>query len=218
MSRYYIADQHFYHKNLNHRMDNRGFSDVEYMNQYMIAQWNSKVKKNDEVVILGDFSLGNAYETGEVLKQLNGAKFLVAGNHDRFLSDKDFDRSLFKWVKPYAEMNDNKRKVVLSHYPIFCYNGQFKKDENGIPRTWMLHGHTHFTQDQILVEQFKEITRNFPRASRNSKDEPAPMQMINCFCMLSDYVPLTLDEWIELENKQEILKHIQPDWKSDKNE
>ena len=29
-----------------------------------------------------------------------------------------------------------------------------------------------------------------------------PCNMINCFCMFSDYVPLTLDEWIELDNKR----------------
>lgn len=218
MARYYISDQHFFHKGLNHRMDNRGFSNVECMNQYMIYQWNSRIKRNDEVVILGDFSIGNAYETTEVLKQLKGKKYLITGNHDKFLADKNFDSSLFQWIRPYAEMNDNKRKVILCHYPIFCYNGQFRKNEEGVPKTWMLHGHTHYTQDQNLVEQFKEITRNYPRASKNSPDEPAPMQMINCFCMLSNYIPLTLDEWIEIENKQEILKYIQPDWKSDKNE
>jgi hypothetical protein len=26
-----------------------------------------------------------------------------------------------------------------------------------------------------------------------------PCQMINCFCMRSDYRPLTLDEWIALD-------------------
>ena len=58
--RYYISDLHFFHGNLNKRMDNRGFDTVEEMNEYMIKQWNSKVRKNDEVVILGDFSFGKA--------------------------------------------------------------------------------------------------------------------------------------------------------------
>lgn len=26
--------------------------------------------------------------------------------------------------------------------------------------------------------------------------------MINCFCMFSDYVPFTLDEWIEVDRKR----------------
>ena len=30
------------------------------------------------------------------------------------------------------------------------------------------------------------------------EEQSIPCNMINCFCMYSDYVPLTLDEWIEL--------------------
>ena len=54
--RYYIADLHFFHEAMNPRMDNRGFSDVEEMNEYMISKWNGKVRKNDDVVIIGDLS------------------------------------------------------------------------------------------------------------------------------------------------------------------
>ena len=55
--RYYISDLHFYHHALNHHMDCRGFRDEQDMNEYMIRQWNSRVRKNDEVVVLGDLSM-----------------------------------------------------------------------------------------------------------------------------------------------------------------
>jgi calcineurin-like phosphoesterase family protein len=70
MGRFYISDQHFFHESLNSRMDKRGFSSVEEMNEYMIARWNSRIRKNDEVVILGDFSVAKAHETEEILKRL----------------------------------------------------------------------------------------------------------------------------------------------------
>ena len=53
--RFYIADLHFCHSNLNQHMDRRGFESGEAMNEYMIKQWNSRVRPGDEVVILGDF-------------------------------------------------------------------------------------------------------------------------------------------------------------------
>ena len=56
--RYYIADLHFFHGGLNDHMDMRGFPDVGTMNAYMVSQWNKKVHKKDEVVILGDLSFG----------------------------------------------------------------------------------------------------------------------------------------------------------------
>ena len=68
--RYYIADTHFFHRSLNEKMDQRGFDDIDQMNEYMIDQWNSKVRKNDEVVVLGDFSWGNAKETTEILEEI----------------------------------------------------------------------------------------------------------------------------------------------------
>lgn len=211
--RYYIADNHFHHAKMNTAMDKRGFESLEAMHDYMIKQWNSVVRKNDEVVILGDFSLGKGEETNGILRQLNGKKFLVNGGHDKFLQDRKFDQSLFQWIKPYAEMHDDGRKVVLCHYPIFCYNGQFRTDKDGKPITWMLHGHTHLTEDQELVEQFKDITRSTLRKSKyDNESKTIPVQMIDCFCMLSDYKPLTLDQWIEMEQSGVIKDLIDRKW------
>ena len=197
--RYYIADLHFFHAAMNQRMDKRGFANVEEMNEYMIEKWNGKVRKNDDVVIIGDLSWGNAEETNALLNRLNGRLYLIQGNHDRFLANKDMDISRFQWIKPYEELSDNKRKVVLCHYPIMCYNGQYRLDEEGNPKTYMLYGHVHDTQDQRLLEQFQEITRNTITTDAQGNTRNIPCNMINCFCVYSDYEPLTLDEWIEHE-------------------
>ena len=193
--RYYIADCHFYHRNLLTQMDNRPFASVEQMNEYMIEKWNKKVHAHDEVVILGDFSLGSGEETNQILCKLKGKLFLIRGNHDeRYLKDKAFDASRFQWVKDYAEIHDNKRKIVLSHYPIFCYNGQFRRNA---------HGHIHGSEDQTLVDRFCEITRTTMRRSAHQEVAmPIPCQMINCFCMYSDYTPLTLEEWVERDQRR----------------
>ena len=132
--RYYISDLHFYHENLNTKMDCRGFSSAEEMNAYMIRQWNSKIRDRDEVVVLGDLSLGSGEETNRILSQLKGRISLIEGNHDSYLTDRQFDRSRLEWVKPYAELRDNKRKVILSHYPMICYNGQYRRDEEAARR------------------------------------------------------------------------------------
>lgn len=201
--RYYISDLHFFHENLNTKMDCRGFANAEEMNEYMIAQWNKRVRSCDEVVILGDFSFGYGPETNRILQRLRGKLYLIEGNHDRYLQDKNFDTSRFKWIKPYAEMNDHKRKVILSHYPIFCYNGQYKTDEHGNPRTYMLYGHVHDTYDEVLVNTFQKLTRQAQRKMMYSEEMHAiPCHMINCFCMYSNYIPLTLDEWIVLDAKR----------------
>ena len=200
--RYYIADPHFFHGALNTKMDRRGFESVEAMNEYMLRQWNRKVRKNDEVVILGDLSWGKAEETNELLERLNGRLYLIQGNHDRFLKNKDYNAGRFVWIKPYEELQDNKRKVILCHYPIMCYNGQYRVDENGNPKVYMLYGHVHDTQDQRLLERFQAITRETASVSPDGTARQIPCNIINCFCMYSDYVPLTLDEWIACEKRR----------------
>lgn len=188
---------------MNTKMDRRGFETVEEMNEYIISQWNKKVRRNDEVVILGDFSIEGGEKTSDLLRKLNGRKYLIIGNHDRFIRDKNFDRSLFKWMEPYMELNDNKRKVILSHYPIFCYDGQYRRNEQGEPMTYMLYGHVHNTYDEVLVNHFQNITREQRRFVYQIDEERSiPCNMINCFCMFSDYTPLTLDEWIEVDKKR----------------
>lgn len=196
---YYIADCHFFHSVMNTAMDCRGFESGEAMNEYMIRQWNSRVRKNDEVVILGDFSFGNGAQTNELLTQLNGKLYLITGNHDRFLNYRDFDPSRFQWIKPYEERNDNKRKVILCHYPVMCYNGQYRLDEHDNPKVYMLYGHVHDTHDERLITKFQEETRRTEITDYKGEERRIPCHMINCFCKFSDYVPLTLDEWIALD-------------------
>ena len=119
-----------------------------------------------------------------------------------YLKDKDFDASQFVWIKDYAEIHDNKRKIVLMHYPIFCYNGQFRRGPDGTPLTYMLHGHIHKSEDQVLIDRFCAETRATMRKNAHQEvAQPIPCQMINCFCMYSDYTPLTLEEWVECDKK-----------------
>ena len=199
----YISDLHFFHDGLNKQMDERGFAGYEEMNAHMIKQWNAKVKKRDEVYILGDFSISKGRSTNMILDQLAGKKYLVIGNHDeRFLEDKEFDEKKFVWMKHYAEINDNGRKVILSHYPVFCYNGQYRKKE-GYSFVYMLYGHVHDTYDEVLVDSFIKQTRQALRYSRYSNGlEPIPCNMINTFCMFSDYQQQTLDEWIGIDEER----------------
>lgn len=143
-------------------------------------------------------SWGKPKETNELLEKLQGRLYLIEGNHDRFLKNKEFNAGRFVWIKPYEELRDNNRKVILCHYPIMCYNGQYQLGKEGRPRAYMLYGHVHDTFDQRLLEQYQRITSNSIIEQLDGKRRNIPCQMINCFCMYSDYTPLTLDEWITL--------------------
>ena len=74
-------------------MDKRGFESIEAMNEYMISQWNRKVRKNDEVVILGDFSVSQGEKTNELLRKLNGKKYLIKEIMTVFLTTRPLTRA-----------------------------------------------------------------------------------------------------------------------------
>lgn len=218
MSRYYISDCHFFHDALNRQMDCRGFADAEDMNRVMLERWNARVKKKDEVYILGDFSYGNAEETNRILDAIHGRLFLLRGNHDRFIKSREAHTDRFEWIRDYAEVHDNNRRVILCHYPVMFYNGQYRRQpaktggfgdpadipaDDRMPRTWMLYGHVHDTVDERLMRQFIAMTRKTVRTDREGQEYHIPCQMINCYCGYSDYVPLSLDEWIENDRKRQ---------------
>lgn len=199
--RFYIADCHFGHDRIR-ELDGRPFDSVEEMDAEMLARWNETVRPKDEVVILGDLCWGKGEQANELLAQLHGKKYLVAGNHDRlFLRDKTFEAEQFEWIKPYAELRDNGRKLVLCHYPIICYNGQYHGDS-----TYMLYGHVHATPDYDNVKRFQRESMELqyrPKARGGELGEPRPLacNLINCFTMFSDYRPWTLDQWIDQQKE-----------------
>jgi calcineurin-like phosphoesterase family protein len=107
------------------------------MNGKLMQNWNSCVSNDDEIYILGDFMFrGNGMEANNLLKKLNGRKYLIKGNHDKFVGDKTFDKNNFEWIKDYYVLNYRKTKFVLFHYPIFEWEGYFRDAIH-------LYGHVH---------------------------------------------------------------------------
>ena len=147
--KYYIADTHFNHHNIL-EYENRPFNSVTEMDEELIKRWNSRVKDKDEVYILGDFCFDNSGKyANEILDKLNGKKYLIKGNYDSFLNNKNFDQSKFEWIKDYAEIKDNGLRVILFHYPIASWNAK-------IYGTIHLYGHihSHKLEEAVLINAY----------------------------------------------------------------
>lgn len=132
---YFTADLHFSHEKII-KHTNRPFHTVDEMNKRMIKNWNNIVSPQDEVYILGDFTMKGGIIANLYLQSLNGTKYLIRGNHDNFIEDKAFDKGLFQWIKDYHEVEYMNYKFVLFHYPILEWN----KEGHG---SIHLHGHIH---------------------------------------------------------------------------
>ena len=125
---YYISDLHLFHnKILTLQNTNRPFTSIEEMHEKIKREWNKKVTYQDKVYLT---------EIANFLEKLPWKIFLVTGNDDIFnVRNKEFCKA-FEWIRPYAEIRDNGRKVVLFHYPIQEWNGFFRD-------AYHVHGHVH---------------------------------------------------------------------------
>ena len=133
---YFTADPHYCHANII-KMCDRPFAGLEEMHAALMANWNAVVGKQDEVYILGDLVYkGKASQANEILKKLRGRKFLIKGNHEKYLNDADFDMSAYEWVKDYHVLNYEDARFVLFHYPILEWEHYHRKSAH-------LFGHIH---------------------------------------------------------------------------
>lgn len=86
--KWFISDTHFFHENII-RYCGRPFKDAQFMNEYMINEWNKIVMPEDKVYHLGDVACGyggDDKKLGDLLSRLNGKKRLIVGNHDNIKS------------------------------------------------------------------------------------------------------------------------------------
>jgi calcineurin-like phosphoesterase family protein len=118
------------------RICNRPFASVEEMDAALIDNRNSAVGRSDEVYILGDITMKPAETAHGYISALNGRKYLIRGNHDRFLQKYERYLSDFEWVEDYHVLRHEGRKLILMHYPLLEWDGYFRGAIH-------LHGHTH---------------------------------------------------------------------------
>lgn len=125
---YFISDYHLGQESKAHK---RNFKNLDEMHNFIISSWNKTISSKDSVYILGDVSLDFKYLS--LLDRMNGNKFLIKGNHDKFNS-----RIYLKYfvdIYGVKYIFYNKFKFVLTHYPI--HDTMLKENEFNI------HGHTH---------------------------------------------------------------------------
>lgn len=133
MKTFLTADTHFGHEGVCRFLRDDGtklrpWDNPDDMDAEMIERWNSVVGPNDKVYHLGDVVINRRCLA--TLKQLNGRKILIKGNHDIFkLSDYT---PYFDDIRAYHVLD----KMILSHIPLHPDSkGRFKCN---------IHGHLHY--------------------------------------------------------------------------
>lgn len=113
MNYWFSSDHHFGHKNII-RYCNRPFDSVNEMDETLITNYNSVVKKEDIVIFAGDFTLLKnkrlIYE--KYINRLNGKHVFLLGSHDYWMNKK----SITRWEKKIGD-----HYVVVDHYAMHTW-------------------------------------------------------------------------------------------------
>lgn len=186
---YFIGDLHLFHRNVTDEgknFDNRPFKTLAEMHRVIVERWNKRVTERDTVYILGDVSMhSKPAELIPVVSELKGHKILIRGNHDK-ISNVNY-RALYDDIYDYKEVkeryNDEKIRLILSHYPILFWNHQH---DGSI----LLYGHVHNTREEEFFQKcVKEIDwiENHDAVAIN----------VGCMMPYMDYTPRTISEIID---------------------
>jgi len=183
--KYFTADPHFGHTNII-KYCNRPFSSVEEMDKALIRNWNEKVQPDDEVYILGDFTMRREGHAKAYLSALSGKKYLIKGNHDLFLQEFGETEGWFEWVKEYEVIMHEGARFVLFHYQIVEWYGFGKGSIH-------LHGHIH-------------------NGSSVAPWDTSKIRIFNVGVDVCGYKPISATEIIRRANKIPILKRHRDQW------
>ena len=172
---YLISDTHFNHENII-RYCRRPFKNAKEMNDALIRNWNSTVGNEDIVYHLGDFALGKKEDAIDIAKRLNGIKYLIRGNHDKW-SIKAYEEMGFSVLGgPYVRLDEY--KLLLSHIPV---------EDIEVPEGYInVHGHIHNNNLYKCIGEYYD-----PKLYSLEKH-------INISCDMTDFKPISV---IKVEQK-----------------
>jgi calcineurin-like phosphoesterase family protein len=152
---------------------------MEEMTDCIVTNWNSVIKPNDNIYVLGDMFWTTAAAL-EVLPQLQGNIFLLRGNHDRLTSKME---KYFVSVKDYACIKDNDHTVILQHYPVAHWD---KQSQGSIHLFGHIHANTRDSRPFIYYKQYC-LSLGIPFNAYN----------VGCMLPYMAYTPRTLDYIIQ---------------------
>jgi calcineurin-like phosphoesterase family protein len=149
------SDMHLSHDNIwRPSYADRPVTSTAEHDAFIVDRWNSTVRPNDVVLVLGDVAMGKIADSLPLVGTLHGVKHLIYGNHDRMFgaTGAKLDRWMTAYGEHFASIQSFATATVagvdvdLCHFP---YYGDSRLDDRyadqrpvdrGRP---LLHGHTH---------------------------------------------------------------------------
>lgn len=159
--RYWTSDLHLGHKNII-TYCNRPYSDVTHMTTSIAQYLLSMLKKDDELIVVGDVALKPqfAFELGRQLSAQGVKLMLVMGNHDACFPEKEskrehalnmkkkYENAGWEVTLSYETFLADGTPVLVSHLPYgnedgLKYDQRYRSFRPADAGKVLIHGHLH---------------------------------------------------------------------------
>ena len=129
----FTSDLHLGHESILCLGFGRPFKSIQDHDEELICRWNEKVRPEDHVYLLGDFSYRSVVAVHQYLEQMEGNKHLIVGNHDSKWMKNEKALAHFESIDDSLNTTIDGRHLFLTHAP------QVPKP----PHAAMIYGHIH---------------------------------------------------------------------------
>jgi len=193
---FFTSDLHLGHENVI-KFDERPFKDTNHMNRILINNYNSVVKEDSLCYFLGDVGMMQATELSKLVKQLNGTKVLILGNHDRNIYS--MYNAGFDVVLNTATIYIGDKRISMSHCPL---PGIYREDITGMKgakdgNNWHgEHKNQMFTSQDMTVDYH---LHGHIHSGGNSKKEHYTDRQFDVGVRANKYRPVSISQiesWI----------------------
>jgi calcineurin-like phosphoesterase family protein len=152
MTIYFTADLHTDHSRIIEYCS-RPFTSVSHMQEELIRRHNERVKPDDIVYDLGDFSMSEK-TVPLFLPRYNGLRHLIMGNHDFCHPCKSKKKNYEGAIERYLSYGFKSVSLEMDLEEFHLHHMPYTADERHGERyskyrpkrtddKWLLHGHTH---------------------------------------------------------------------------
>ena len=187
MAIYVCADLHLNHPEVvsNCREIFRSSQDHD---KYIIDRYNSVVGKDDLVYILGDVGFKPIEALKKLIRQLNGRKILIIGNHDQ-LDDNTYRNMGF--IEIYRHPVYYSENIILSHIPL----------KEGFNNPWVINIHGHLHQSNLNLENYFNV--NVEKTNYLPINIEVFKEKAQKICKQERYEPFQKEWYSKWENKND---------------
>lgn len=151
---WFTSDWHLGHRNLLSFGGRTEFSSIEEMNDIIVSNMLSVMKRNDSLYFLGDLAFNRdlILPTLRLFKEKQIKFFWIVGNHDmKYKAEKFSD--LCEKIELTHIFKKDKKVIHLSHFPMRLWHRSFDN-------TYHLYGHVHKFSKEIEMMK-KDYGKSF---------------------------------------------------------